>query len=138
MKYLLRPIALSLLWLSVGLACKKEEPATQQYCDDGTCCNTSNEKFELAGRVEGVTAYFRDEVTISTQVRFPLNSDCATSVATVCELSLNKVKGVKPSLDFANPEYKYRVWGTVYYRLVQTYTCLRVLVINVDRIEEIK
>lgn len=137
MKYLLRSIALSLLWLSVGLACKKED-LSPKYCDDGTCCTPTTEKYELAGRVEGVAAGFDDEVTVSMDAKFPANVTCFASVASVCDLSRYKTKGVKISQNLVSPEHRYRVWGTVYYRLVQTFTCRPVLVINIERVEEIK
>ena len=132
-----RFLGVGLLWLSIGLGCKKED-TSPQYCSDGTCCTPTTEKYQLAGKVQGSLAYFRSQRLVEIQDRFPANSSCFSSVASVCQLSWDKITGVSVSQNFVNPEHKYRVWGTVYYRTAETFTCVPTIVINVDRIEEVR
>ena len=129
MKHLLRSIALSLLWLSVGLACKNGTAITQQQptgCSDGTCCGKSpaviyeydetlsGEPVMLGGPPYGTwgLGFGRPVPKVSvTPVR--------NRVATICDLTISKVEGLPFSppppahndLTF-RPEYK--VWGRIY------------------------
>jgi hypothetical protein len=144
LKYLLRPAALSLLWLSVGLGCKKEVTPTQTYCDPGVCCLPNAANHIALDYVEGVRGYISGmppqfaTITLSIESRYPKGAECQDGTVSVCELSTDKVKDLKVSEDPINPQHMYRVWGTVYRLNVPTFTCIPILYISIDRIEPMK
>jgi hypothetical protein len=140
-KRLLRPIALSLLWLCIGLSCKKGEVGPRT-CDDGTCCGVdkirfyyekgiSNEPVDLVADSQGYITklVFRNNLAEPTWL-WPLTE------AGICGLSYGKVANLKPTAEVKEPfTYKYRIWGYVYGADVHTQTSKPISLIYITRIE---
>jgi hypothetical protein len=106
LKQLLRPIALALLWASVGLACKKEEVAT---CDPKDCC--SNSEYKFVQDLDGAKA---DISSIGFTFEQPIMGQRAILA---CQYQWDKMGAYEKTADWRNPDppYKYRVWGKVYH-----------------------
>lgn len=131
LKHLLRSIALSLLWLCIGLSCKKEEVAP---CNPRQCCG--NFEYRYVQNLEGVRAdiglvgfYFKEPIMERKGI-------------TACINQWNLMDTYERT-SFPNdpdPQYKYRVWGRVYQNLEvwnfgPPYEKLEVYV---ERIEKVK
>jgi hypothetical protein len=119
LKYLLRPAALSLLWLCVGLGCKKEET----LCESVGCCMPRVEA-RIAAVLNGVlidplklnTPFIivRDEV----YDKVPFNGKPSRiGLLTMCSGDEEKLDAfvreqqLQPNY---NPQQVYRLWGWVY------------------------
>jgi hypothetical protein len=141
-KQLLRPLALSMLWLFMGQGCKKEEPPP--ICEDSlVCCGGSlNYKFTVVGYINGELAAlsdpntFRQEITL--EVARANTPKCPVDNAFICSASLEKVADLKPSYIGQKKELTYRVWGTLFDTNTPTLTCQPIHEITIDRIEAVK
>jgi hypothetical protein len=150
-KLLLRPIALSLLWLGIGLSCKEEQqedPIPQHVsCKDGTCCLPTNHEFEFVIQVAAEPADLVASAGNSVVTGVVLQNDFrdklrATSKwpirgGRLCDLSAKKVQGLSATAVPGGPfTYKYRVWGAIYTMNVPTITGEPFDFFFVDRIEK--
>ena len=141
-KKLLRPIALSLLWLCFGLSCKKEEPEPKS-CKDGTCCGLGKQEYRFYKTIAGEPADLLPDNLGNGIAYVAFQNDLrdkegiyALKGALLCDLSANKVQQLKASATFSGPfTYKHRVWGRVYYLNILTTTGKPIDYIYITRIE---
>jgi hypothetical protein len=150
-KLLLRPIALSLLWLGIGLSCKKEQQEdpipTHASCKDGTCCLPTNHEFNLIIQVAAEPADLVATagssvvygVVMKTDFRQQLGSTSKWPIqgGYLCDLSAKKVAGLNATATPGGPfSYKYRVWGAIYTMNISSFTGEPWDFFFVDRIEK--
>ena len=138
MNYLLRSIALNLLWLSVGLACKQApQPADQQTegkaktvfngpvapttnlntCDDGTCCGRKGIYYKYHETLSGDTVTLRGNgiqfsrpIPKGTTQAWATNAEVCTLTAAPVDKLIYEVFG---RANYDDP-IKCRMWGRVY------------------------
>jgi hypothetical protein len=141
-KQLLRPLALSMLWLSMGVGCKKEEPPP--ICEDSIACckHWLNYKFPVVGYVNGELAALSGppdfQWGLTLEAARAIAPKCPTEAADICPSSFDKIANLKPSATRQKREYAYRVWGTLYDMNVPTLTCRPDNIMVIDRIEAVK
>jgi hypothetical protein len=141
-----RQLIVGVLWLGMGAGCQRDDPTTRS-CNDGTCCGQRSDAYEYTEYVQGVQADLLFDGSTQSPAyngyvlvlknRLPIASQFGAQSTRVCDLSLSKVKAVKPSLTSISDSttFKYRVWGKLFYlKDVQTITATPVLYIYVDRI----
>jgi cytosine/uracil/thiamine/allantoin permease len=128
LKYLLRPAALSLLWLCVGLGCKKEEP--EPLCETEGCCAAAH-TVSVAATLNGVLinrpGANRFFITVYDEVYDKKPFEGKQKQITGLLLCDNQQKIVDEFIkeqqaknpDF-NPNQRYRVWGWAYYAVWQS------------------
>ena len=138
MNCLLRSIALSLLWLSVGLACKQApQPADQQTegkaktvfngpvapttnlntCDDGTCCGRKGIYYKYHETLSGDTVILRGNIIKFSRLIPKGTTQAWATYAEVCTLTAAPVdKLIYEVFGKANNDdpIKCRIWGRVY------------------------
>ncbi len=161
-KYLLHAVALSIIWLCVGLSCKNElafqaeqptvvkEP-NQRGCSDGTCCNKSPKFiFDYEETVIGEPVVlggppYDSEWGLGFGRGVPSRSakPFRNRVAVICDLCHDKVKGLplSPVVIARDTTFKpdYRVWGRIYTGAnITSIGRESVRFIYIDRIERLK
>ena len=109
-KKLLRPIALSLLWLCFGLSCKKEEVAAS--CDPSECCGSF--KYTLKQTLEGIPVDLLGTRSLVFEKPFEGRPSLPACI--------NQWKMLEPYerttyLDDPKPPLKYKVWGKIYHNM---------------------
>ncbi|NDU94915.1 hypothetical protein [Spirosoma terrae] len=116
-------LAVSVLWLAVGVSCKRDEPYA---CPDGNCCWPGLD-FEFVKRVEGGLAgisgdgfLFKEIISDEPPGWGPFRAAMMCPVQ-ASEISSNYkpnliyvIDGAKSRLADSTNMYSYRVWGTIY------------------------
>ena len=143
MNYLLRSIALNLLWLSVGLACKKEDI---QACETEGCC-MKNITTRIAATLNGVLidplAVDRPFMIVRDKVydKLPFNNQPSQIVMlTMCQEQEEKLDAFvrqQQKLPDYNPRQQYKLWGWVYEAVwIIPFIPTPQYAIKIDRIEK--
>lgn len=123
MKQLLRPVALSLLWLSMGLACKKEE--LEPACTTKDCCSQLETNIpRLAARLTGASIgrLTPDKPFITLREVLYDSEPFAgqpkkITLLFLCDGMQDKLTAFAQEQAKApnyNPNQEYRIWGRVY------------------------
>ncbi|XWW44953.1 hypothetical protein JYG30_19775 [Fibrella sp. USSR17] len=146
MNYLLRTMALSLLWLSVGLACKKEEPKPE--CATKDCCSQLETAIpRLAARLNGVLVgrLTQDDpfLTLNELVYdsepFAGNPKKITLLF-MCDGEQEKLATFaqqQANTPNYNLNQKFRIWGRIYeVDWLTTFIPDREYALKIDRIEK--
>lgn len=105
-KNLLRSIALSLLWLSVGIACKKEEVVAS--CEPSICCGQYTYRF-----VQDLNGVKADVGLVGFWFKQPIMNRRGIA-AYINQWDMMDTYEQTSIPNDPNPPYKYRVWGKVY------------------------
>ena len=146
MKHLLRSIALSLLWLSVGLACKKNEPEPE--CATKDCCSQLETNIpRLAARLNGVSigritqdnpfltlneVVYDSEPFAGNLKKITLLFMCDGEQEKLAAFAQQQAK----ASDY-NSNQKYRIWGRIYeVDWLTTIIPDREYALKIDRIEK--
>ena len=144
MNYLLRSIALSLLWLSIGLACKKDEP--EPLCEAVGCCMPTIAT-RVAATLNGVLvdplAVDRPFIIVRDKVydKLPFNNQPSQIIMlTMCseqEEKLDAFVRQQQKLSNYNPQQQYKLWGSVYEAVwIIPFIPTPQYAIKIDRIEK--
>lgn len=141
----LRFIAFSLVWLLVGLGCKKEEP--EPLCETEGCCEP-NIATRVAATLKGVLinplSLDRPYITVRDRVydkRLFNNQQSQITYLELCageEEKLNVFIRQQQQLPDYKPEQEYKLWGWVYDAIwiSPTFPGLPIYAIKIDRIEK--
>ncbi|AQG78233.1 hypothetical protein [Spirosoma montaniterrae] len=154
---LFRMAVVGVLWLSMGVGCRKEEPDIDApvfplVCNDGTCClaqpgrsyyhvaDVNGAEMNIRGGLSpGV--HFKELQPQKFNTTLPVQNEKAyMKVMEICKLSLKNAGGV-PLVPWDEPvtTFPYRVWGKIYNDPnFATWDAKPVNYLYIDRIEVIK
>ena len=147
MTYLLRSIALNLLWLSVGLACKKQEPEPE--CTSKDCCSQIETAIpRLAARLSGVSiGKLKSDKPFLTLNKVVYDSAPFAgqlkkiTLLFLCDGEQEKLTAFaqeQAKVPSYNPSQEYRIWGRIYeVDWLTTFIEDREYALKIDRVEKI-
>lgn len=136
--------AVGVLWLCLGVGCRKDPPEPKS-CNDGTCCMQDTRDYDYVEYLENAPADlggppFFSAWGVGLKNPIPTTSQFPARGAQVCDLTLSKVVNLRQTAtkDGVAGSYHYRIWGKVYGDRSQTLVAIPIMYIYIDRIEEAK
>ena len=143
-KQKLKPFIYTAAVLCMSLSCKKDPPLPVDpllgfSCSDGTCCGRDNTTYEYVQKLENMPAdYMNGALGGSFFYNQPIANQSMPIITLICDLRIEKIRGLKNTYNPNTWPLKYRVWGTVYADVSNPrLTAKPILYILIDKIETI-